>query len=92
MDLKGLYMVFPDGMHTFGIQSINDEDSYNKLKKFFFEENDSRLFLQSDSGIQNPEDKSYLFIEYLGFKPDDFIAMQESEYIAKKIGLELKYL
>ena len=92
MDLKGLYIVSPDGIHTFGIQSINDEESYDELKKFFFEEKDSRLFLQSDSGIQNPEDKSYLFIEYLGFKPDEFIAMQESEYIAKKIGIELNYL
>ncbi len=92
MDLKGLYMVFPDGMHTFGIQSINDEDSYNKLKQFFFEEHDSRLFLQSDSGIQDPGNRSYLFIEYFGFNPDEFIAMQESEYIAKKIGIDLNYL
>ena len=92
MDLKGLYMVSPDGIHSYGIQSINDKNSYDKLKKFFFEEHDSRLFLQSDSGVLNPDDKSYLFIEYLGFKPDEFIAIQESDYIAKKIGEELGYI
>ena len=95
-DLNGLYLELPSCGHTYGISAINNTIIYDKLHAWFFRNwKTLRIFLQSDSDVNNygrPEDKSYLFIEFLGMNLDDDRALMVSELIANELKEELKIL
>lgn len=87
--MKGLFMHLSDGLHTYGIQAINDAKIYDKLKAYFFNSGNNNWFLQGDS-MTWQKDKSWLFIEFLGESLTDSTALALCEKIAKDIGEHLQ--
>jgi hypothetical protein len=98
-ELNGLYMHLQDGIHGYGIQAINNPAVYAELERFFYRTNSDqnsplygKWFRQGDSAFPNKEDKSWLFIEFLGQDLDDDSALAQCEAIARSIGCELQIL
>jgi len=87
--MKGLFMHLSDGLHTYGIQAINDAKIYDKLRFYFFNSGNNNWFLQGDS-MMTSKDKSWLFIEFLNVPLNDSTALALCEKIAKDIGEHLQ--
>jgi len=94
--MNGLYLQLPDGIHTFGLWAINNPKIYDELDRISREHPKSSLwFRQSDSlDIKSfkHQNKSFLFIEFLGQELDDNSALKQCEEIAEIIGYPLQIL
>jgi len=94
MQLKGLYLRFPDGMHTWGLEALNDKKLYDKLFMWWMKSKEKGYeklgaFKQGDSEFMSPHGKEWLYIEFLGTYAEADV-LEIAEKIAKELNEELK--
>lgn len=88
--LKGLYLELPKCGHTYGLSAINDNVVYDQLSVWFYDNSNTyKIFRQSDSQFSVKENKSYLYIEFLGENLNDDTALSLALKIAKELELKI---
>ena len=93
--MKGLYLRFPDGHHTWGLEAHNDSRVYDKLSVWWSirrnepEYKNLGAFRQGDSEFMTIHNKEWLYIEFLGAYAEADV-LEIAEKIAKELHEELK--